>query len=199
MTRSGLAAATLAANDANGHRAGMLQSWNLPCSSSSASALADRFSVFRRQPVSPNAATDLSVGLKTGSGKFSMRADLVPAASGNSHTSTGNAASGRARNVHRLLAAVDKDRRTPRGVRDDGPRDRALRTEHDIGGLELYRLRVSRDRRQCASHNERTRYASTGWSIRPSWHVSRMRCGISVSKTGVNAPKAHAASRPGHG
>src|SRR5262249_47656038 len=91
MTRSGLAAATLAANDANGHRAGMLQSWNLPCSSSSASALADRFPAFRRQPVSPNAATDLSVGLKTGSGKFSMRADLVPAASGNSHTSTGNA------------------------------------------------------------------------------------------------------------
>src|SRR5262245_63255701 len=63
MTRSGLAAATLAANDANGHRAGMLQSWNLPCSSSSASALADRFPAFRRQPVSPNAATDLSVGL----------------------------------------------------------------------------------------------------------------------------------------
>jgi len=50
-------------------------------------------------------------------------------------------------NVHRLLAAVDGDRRTPRGVRDHGPRDRALRTEHDIGGLELGRLRMARDRR----------------------------------------------------
>jgi hypothetical protein len=97
MTRSGLAAATLAANDANGHRAGMLQSWNLPRSWSSASALADCFAAFRRQPVSPNAATAVSVGLRMGSGKFSMLADLVPAESGNSHTSTGNAASGRAR------------------------------------------------------------------------------------------------------
>src|SRR5262245_672720 len=72
----------------------MLQSWNLPRSSSSASALASRFAAFRRQPVSPNAATDVSVGLRTGSDKFSlpaMRADLVPAASGNSQTSTGNA------------------------------------------------------------------------------------------------------------
>src|SRR5262249_8632046 len=197
MTRSGLAAATLAANDANGHRAGMLQSWNLPRSSSSSSALADCFAAFRRQPVSPNAATDVSVGLTAGSGKFSMLADLVPAASGNSHTSTGNAASGRGANIHRLLGAVDGDRRTPRGVRDDGPRARALRTEHDIGGLELYRLRMSRDRRQRTDERKRTRYAAKGWSIRSSNHVSRMLCGVSASKTRVNALKGDAALRSG--
>ena len=65
----------LTANDANGHRAGMLQSWNLPRSWSSASALADRFAAFRRQ--SPNAATAVSVGLRTGSGKFSINKRTV--------------------------------------------------------------------------------------------------------------------------
>src|SRR5262249_19643083 len=81
MTRSGLACATLAARRANGQRAGTLQSWNLPRSSSSSGA-AGRLAALRRQPVSPKAAIEGSAGLTTGSGTFStpaMGAALAPA------------------------------------------------------------------------------------------------------------------------
>src|SRR5215813_10887290 len=100
MTRSGLAAATLAANCANGQSDDTLQSWNLPESSSSAF---DFFLALRRQPVSPKAAIDRSVVFGTGSGAFSTLAEFAPAGSGSSQTRTGKNAlgpvSGRARTL----------------------------------------------------------------------------------------------------
>src|SRR5262245_5100342 len=104
MTRSGLAAATLAANGANGQSAGLLQSWNLPPSSSSGSfALvlpgALDLAALRRQPVSPKAAIDVSVVLGSGSGEPSRLAEVAPDGINSSQTRTGNAASGRARAV----------------------------------------------------------------------------------------------------
>src|SRR5262245_4328588 len=100
MTRSGFAAAMLAATWANGQAGGTLQFWNLPGSSSSASPLVppgERFAAFRRQPVSPNAAMDFSSPWGSGSAELSIAADLVPDGIGSSQTSTGNVASGVAR------------------------------------------------------------------------------------------------------
>src|SRR5258705_5427466 len=99
MTRSGLASATLWATCTNGHSAGLLQSWNLPRSSSAAALppLVAAFAALRRQPVSPNAAIDFRVALGRGSGKFSTLAEVTPAGIGRSHTRTGNVASGSAR------------------------------------------------------------------------------------------------------
>src|SRR4030088_1026953 len=96
----------LAATCAHGHAAGTLQSWNLPrdswSSGSTDSPLAEPLAALRRQPVSPNAAIDLSSPPGSGSGEFSvpadmMLADLVPAGIGVSQTMTGTAASGWAR------------------------------------------------------------------------------------------------------
>src|SRR3977135_2133405 len=99
MTRSGLASATLWATCANGQSAGLLQSWNLPLSSSSAALalLVAAFAALSRQPVSPNAAIDIKVALGRGSGEFSTLAEAAPAGIGSSQTRTGNVASGRAR------------------------------------------------------------------------------------------------------
>ena len=91
MTRSGLAAATLAAICANGHNEGLLQSWNLPPSSSTCTSLPllETFLALRRQPVSPNAMIEVSVGFGSGRGEFAMLADPAPAGIDISHTSTG--------------------------------------------------------------------------------------------------------------
>jgi hypothetical protein len=61
---------------------------------------------------------------------------------------------GQGANVHRLLVAVDADLRTSRRFGNDGPRQRALRTEHHIRGLELLGARCGRN--QPAREDERT-------------------------------------------
>jgi hypothetical protein len=52
---------------------------------------------------------------------------------------------GRGANVHRLRAAVDADLGTLRRLGNDGSRQRALWTEHDVCGFELLRARRGRD------------------------------------------------------
>jgi hypothetical protein len=96
MTRSGLAAAIVAATCANGQADGTLQFWNLPPSSSSRS-FALPLAAFRRQPVSPKAAIDFSSAFGSGSGEFPMLADDAAAGIGSSQISTGKVGSGVAR------------------------------------------------------------------------------------------------------
>ena len=70
-----------------------------------------------------------------------MLADLVPAGIGIADHDR-ECGIGRGADIHQLLRAIDGDCGTARRVGNDGAGDRALRTEHNIDGLELCRLRV---------------------------------------------------------
>ena len=154
MTRSGLASATLWATCTNGHSAGLLQSWNLPRSSSSAAALPPLAAGFRGLEAAAGVAEcgdRLQGGLGQGSGKFSTLAEVTPAGIGRSHTRTGKRGVGERANVHRLLRAVDGDGGASARLRQHRACHRTPRTEHHIGRFELGRLRVGGPRRTTKS------------------------------------------------
>src|SRR3977135_689966 len=131
MTRSGLASATLWATCPNGQSAGLLQSWNLPLSSSSAALalLVAAFAALDRPPVSPHSAIADQGGL----GKGERR--ILDACRGGAGGDRQFADQDRERrvgqgaNVHRPLRSVDSDGRTAARLREHRACHGTLRTE----------------------------------------------------------------------